>query len=321
MSLECGFYNSINGDRKYDADDFNKLFGAFYNWGVMPNYGDVFRVTPTSGLTVSVGSGVAWLSETWSRNGSGYSITLDTAHATKPREDWICLKVDKDQAVRDNSFEVYSIVLENGQEMAPSEIRRNRAYVHPLAVVTVPAGAESLSSSNVRSLIGTGTYRSVSFTPYIQIANINTQSIVANFQQDFDAWFASIANILDENVAGHLQNEIDHIGDVLATNSKVVAIEVKDNLSIGHGVASQVTWSSTNVPTTDGAYKIVSRVPYQISVSNASSSGSGSSNCLVSSIIAGQCYVRNMAASGTAKVKVTCYFLYQKDYSSGQISG
>ena len=47
MAISSGFYNSVNGDRTYDADQFGSLFDGIIAPGVFPNVGDKFRVRPT----------------------------------------------------------------------------------------------------------------------------------------------------------------------------------------------------------------------------------------------------------------------------------
>lgn len=62
MAISSGFYNSVNGDRTYDADQFGSLFDGIIAPGVFPNVGDKFRVRPTNnGMSVYVGAGKAWL--------------------------------------------------------------------------------------------------------------------------------------------------------------------------------------------------------------------------------------------------------------------
>ena len=109
-----------------------------------------------------------------------------------------------------------------------------------------------------------------------------------------------------------VQSGLNSVNSWQTGNLFLKSIVVADNVSISHGEAKNITWNSTSVPTTSDGRTIVSRVPVQVSISNASSSGSGSSVCLASSVTSSGCYVRNMHDSSTAKVKVTCCFLYQK---------
>ena len=47
MAITSGFYNSVNGDRTYDADQFGSLFDGIIAPGVFPNVGDKFPLKRT----------------------------------------------------------------------------------------------------------------------------------------------------------------------------------------------------------------------------------------------------------------------------------
>lgn len=57
MPINSGFYNSVNGDRVYDADQFGSLFDGIISDGVFPNVGDKFFVRPVANsMNIFVGS-------------------------------------------------------------------------------------------------------------------------------------------------------------------------------------------------------------------------------------------------------------------------
>ena len=49
MAVTYGFYNSSNGDRKYNAEQFGSIFDGIILDGVFELIGDHFAVTPVSG--------------------------------------------------------------------------------------------------------------------------------------------------------------------------------------------------------------------------------------------------------------------------------
>ena len=44
MALTSGFYNSINGDRTYNAEQMSSIFDGIINDGVFASIGKVFQV-------------------------------------------------------------------------------------------------------------------------------------------------------------------------------------------------------------------------------------------------------------------------------------
>ena len=59
MAVTSGFYNSINGDRTYNAEQMSAIFDGIINDGVLANIGKVFqvRVSVSERGIVSVGTG------------------------------------------------------------------------------------------------------------------------------------------------------------------------------------------------------------------------------------------------------------------------
>lgn len=40
-----GFFDSINGDRRYNAEDFGRMFDGLITDGIVAGYGDAFSVS------------------------------------------------------------------------------------------------------------------------------------------------------------------------------------------------------------------------------------------------------------------------------------
>jgi len=64
LSVTYGFYNSVNGDRKYDAIQVSSIFDGIVKDGIFMSIGTSFRVKAASGMTVNVGVGRAWFNQT-----------------------------------------------------------------------------------------------------------------------------------------------------------------------------------------------------------------------------------------------------------------
>ena len=91
MPLSSGFYNSVNGDRVYDAEQFGALFDGIISDGVFPNVGNHFLVRPgTNEMAVYVGSGKAWLNRRWVENTADEKLSIIAAHASLDRIDSRC---------------------------------------------------------------------------------------------------------------------------------------------------------------------------------------------------------------------------------------
>lgn len=200
MSVTYGFYNSSNGDSLYDAIDISRMFDGVITDGVYMSIGDHLAVTASSGMQLLVGEGRAWFDHTWTRNDAPYPITIPSANLLLPRIDAVILEVGT--ASRVNGFKVLSGTPASSPQ---KPVLTNNADLHQyaLAYVTVPAGATSISQSNIENNIG------MEGCPFVTgiMESINIESLVAQWQDEFYKWFDTITGILDDNAAGNLQNE------------------------------------------------------------------------------------------------------------------
>ena len=106
MALRYGFFNSVKGDRKYNAEDFSRFFDGILTDGIVPGIGNGFKVTAKAGTTVTIDTGRAWLKTKWAWNDTPYDIDLGAPPSANKRYDEVCLTVDTSDAVRAVFFEV-----------------------------------------------------------------------------------------------------------------------------------------------------------------------------------------------------------------------
>ena len=149
--LTYGFFNSVNGDRKYNAETMSDMFKGLISDGIYKSVGDSFVVGATSGLTLSVGSGRAVVSERWVENDAAITITLNAAHVTLNRYTAIVLR-------RDLTNRQVSLVMIDGTPAAnptkPDVVRNDTLYDICLAYVYVGAGANQITAQNIEDSRG-----------------------------------------------------------------------------------------------------------------------------------------------------------------------
>lgn len=214
MSFTYGFYNSLNGDRKYNAEQMAAVFDCLINDGVQQNIGDKMMVkTSADALTVSVGSGRAWFNSTWSFNDSDYPFLLDSVATTGySRIDAICLVVDKNVATRKNSLTVVKGTAAASPAKPAIPTASNRFY-HVLGYVTVKYGNGVIPAAQIENRVGTVD------CPFITgiLETVTVDELLRQWRGEFDIWWETIKTILNDNVAANLQNQIDHLSVKEAT--------------------------------------------------------------------------------------------------------
>ena len=213
MALTYGFYDSLSGDRKYNAEQFSSIFDGIIKDGIFASIGEKFQVTAkaTPSMKVDVGTGRAWFNHTWTSNTAKVELDIDTAEILFTRIDAIVLEVNKTQGVRANSFKVIKGT-PSSSPSAPTLINSGDVYQHLLATITVEANVTSITQAKITNYIGTDT------TPYVTglMQVYSADEITAQLQAEFTEWFESLEVILDGDVAANLTNEITIMPETIA---------------------------------------------------------------------------------------------------------
>lgn len=205
MANEHGlFWNSQNGDRVYDANDFSEWLKKFYTTGVFN--GDL-EVTAAGGMTVSVSSGYVNIEGKVKFFSTPTTLTLATASGTHGRIDTVvaeCNYTDREIKLKVVTG-IYSI-----SPTATAPVRTAAAYQLVLAQIDVAAGATEITQknitdkrmdSNVCGLV-TGTVSQIDFS---------------TVKAQFDSWFEDVKGTLDSDAAGNLKNQIDAANEKIDT--------------------------------------------------------------------------------------------------------
>ena len=104
MSVTYGFYNSLNGDRKYDATQLSSLFDGLIIDGIFASIGTCFVVKADTGIIVNVGIGKAWFNKTWTLNDAILPMEAPISEILLDRIDALVIEVNTSEAVRANSI-------------------------------------------------------------------------------------------------------------------------------------------------------------------------------------------------------------------------
>ena len=223
--LTSGFFNSINGDRVYDADEFNSLFNGILADGVFASSGSQFRVLADGSYTVYVQSGQARFHGIWVQNDDNLPLTLNDADPVFGRIDVVYLEINKQTAVRAASVGVLQGIPQETPS-APSLPNQTDIYSYELGRVYVASQAGGITQSNVTNYVG------LSGTPFATglLDQVSVDDLLIQWSTEFTEWFENVRDQLSEDAAGNLQNEIDVMSDSLAMHDHSI---FTDGSSIG----------------------------------------------------------------------------------------
>lgn len=208
MAFSYGFYNSLNGDRKYDSEDLSRMFDGIIYDGVIGAVGDTFAVKAGTGNTVNVSSGRAWFNHTWTYNDAPMPISCGSAAVLLDRYDAIVLEVNAASDVRKNSIKVVTGT-EASNPVKPTMENTEFVHQYPLAYILRKAGSSSISQSNIENAVGTEACPICTGV----LKSLNVEQMMAQWEAQFDEWFQSAKDTLSGDVAGNLLNKIEKAED------------------------------------------------------------------------------------------------------------
>lgn len=186
MSVTYGFYNSINGDRKYNALEMSSIFDGIIVDGVYMSIGDALNVKSSGGMGITVGEGRAWFNHTWTLNDSLLPLTLANSDVLLNRIDAIVLEVNNNTEVRKNTIKILKGT-PSSKPVKPTMTEGELLNQHPLAYISIPAGATSISQSNIENAVGT------SACPYVTgvLKGMDIDKLVAQWGAQWAEWLSS----------------------------------------------------------------------------------------------------------------------------------
>lgn len=236
MSEKSSFFNSVAGDRKSGADSFAAYFASFITNGVFPNPGTNLQVVSNSDMTVTVSIGKGWIAGYFYLNDAVLILPIDVADGVLKRIDRIALRMD----VVDRS--IVAVVKKGTFASSPVALALQRdadAYELALADVYVAAGVTSITGAAitdqrmntalcgwVNSLIQADTtaifdqYQAW-FTAQSGAYVIDMAGNEADFQAQFDDWFATVQGQLAGDLGAILTTRVDTLEGVGWTTETV----------------------------------------------------------------------------------------------------
>ncbi len=201
MAVTSGFFNSINGDRRYDVFQFSSVFDGLIQDGIFASIGTGFAVTVGTQMSVYIGIGKAWFNHTWILNDSILPLTLNSPESLLDRIDTVILDIDYTDAIRRNNI----IILKGtpaSNPRPPVLLREPNHNQYALADVSVKHGVSAIRPADITNRIGldtpfvTGIVDTIdvydffsSWSDKLNIILERAQSQQANMEQISLAWY------------------------------------------------------------------------------------------------------------------------------------
>ena len=172
MSITCGFFNSVNGDRTYNADDLNNFFNGLLDEGVFKNYNSGLEVVAHGGdMSVDVLGGKACILGKFVRNTSTFNLPVEVPiYGT--RTDSVVVAVDlleRTASMYIKPGSTHPIISDTYKEII-------------LATITVSAQDYEITSYDI-----TDTRANENLCGWVKLTNLQPKQVVFTSQQEVAA--------------------------------------------------------------------------------------------------------------------------------------
>lgn len=255
MALTFGFYNSVDGDRKYDAIQFGRIFDGIIKDGIYATYEKGMVVKASSNPSeVIIQPGRAWFNHTWNYNDADFIIEAPAPETLLDRIDALVLDVNEEMSSRTNSF-MWVQGIPSSTPQRPALENSITHHQYPLCYVRRYPETTMIYARDITNMVGTsecpfatGVLEGINLDSWVkqwddefhdwednskaafEVWMLNQKSVYTSWfnsvrdqmgadLNEFEAWVDSIRDIIDENAATHLQSEIDEIRTMLPAGS------------------------------------------------------------------------------------------------------
>lgn len=142
-----GFFNSLNGDRTYDADDLSDFFLKLIPNGILRSSGaDPLKVSEGTGMTVEIAPGYAFIQAKYLLIEAATSLTIPAADSSLDRIDRVVIRLDRQQR---KMYLRVSAGTPAATPEPPELARLSSVYDLSLATISVSAGATAITDADI----------------------------------------------------------------------------------------------------------------------------------------------------------------------------
>lgn len=223
---KSSFFNSVSGDRKYQASSFAEYFNSLVTNGVFPNPSTNLQVISNGNSTVTIKIGKAWINGYMYFNDTALILPINVADGTLNRIDRVVIRFNTVGRLISSVIKVGSLAT---TPVAPILQRDMDIFELGIADIYVTKGSTSIVQANitdtrmstilcgwVNSLIQVDTTAIFNqYQDWFTTTKNSTQSsldaLEGQFTTDWNIWFTSIQSALAGDVAGNLLAKINAV--------------------------------------------------------------------------------------------------------------
>lgn len=244
MSFTYGFFNSLNHDRRYSAEQLSDMFSGVIRDGVFVSVGDHYAVRPSGGMNITIGTGRSWFNGIWAVNDTEYPLEISASELVLDRIDAVVIEINKTQEERAAFFKIIKGTPSTYPDK-PELINDDDVYQHPLAYIVVKKQVTSIREADIEIVVGKSECPFVTsilettdidalwdqwsdtwnawFEDKKQSVNTSTAEFETSSRQAFNSWFTSVKTILEQEPTGAVLSRLAEVENLIK-NSNVYSL-------------------------------------------------------------------------------------------------
>lgn len=203
MAITYGYFNSVDGDRKYNADQMSEYFDGLVSNGVYESVGGALQVIAGTNMSVNVQTGRGIINCKWINNNAVLPLTITQAHAMLDRYTAVVMKLDI-------TNRLMTITTKDGTAAStpvkPTLQNDATGVELCLAWIYVDAGATTITQDKIEdarpsSDCGwvTGLIEQVDTSTLFLQYQTAYENYYAEMTEEFDNWFSTLTDELNVN--------------------------------------------------------------------------------------------------------------------------
>lgn len=196
------FFNDIDDDRVYFAEDFARHLKNYFTNGVFNNG---LKVVANNDMTITIEEGDANIEGYRYTNTENLIKTIENADGILKRIDNVVIRLD----LTNRLISAQIIKGEfNDNPVAPQLQRSSTTYDIKLAEIYISAGATSITQENITD---TRFNTNMCGNVVSSVQTLDTTDIFAQYEAAFNNWFDNVKDTLSEDSAGNLLSKINEL--------------------------------------------------------------------------------------------------------------
>lgn len=233
-----GFYDAVDDDRTYSADEMNRPYRRLVSNGVFATPQGTpstdLQVLSNNSMVITVSAGEGIFGNKWFENTEPLSITVPQNNNTTPRIDSVIIQIDTRASGRIGNV-VYRTGTPASAPLPPAINELTGVFEYRVANVRVEASASSISQSKITDLRGS------SECPWITslIYQVDTSALYAQWQSAYAEYYEQSTEQFEQEEAARQQDWddfYDTLTEDLTISTNVIMLTYKTTANAGQTI-------------------------------------------------------------------------------------